>query len=85
MPTPEAVVLIHSHSTMSEVNELDQLMKKIYNDPSIPELPMDLHSACALGNYECVQEAIAEQSDLNVRNKGRYCHVIACGGVLFVV
>lgn len=58
---------------MTESDALDQtqyLQQRIYTDPSVPPLPLDLHSASALGNYECVQEAISSKKDLNRRNKG---------------
>lgn len=58
---------------MTEGDALDQtqyLQQRIYTDPSLPPLPLDLHSASALGNYECVQEAISSRKDLNRRNKG---------------
>lgn len=58
---------------MTEGDALDQtqyLQQRIYTDPSLPPLPLDLHSASALGNYECVQEAISSRKDLNRSNKG---------------
>lgn len=41
----------------------------IYESDDSP-IPLDLHSACAIGNYKCVQERIDEGVDLNARNKG---------------
>jgi ankyrin repeat protein len=51
---------------------LDQtlyLASRIYDSGDSP-IPLDLHSACAIGNYKCVQERIDEGVDLNARNKG---------------
>lgn len=42
---------------------------RIYDSDDSP-IPLDLHSACAIGNYKCVQERIDEGVDLNARNKG---------------
>lgn len=56
-----------------EANDmLDQTLyfaSKIYDSDEEP-IPLDLHSACAIGNYKCVQERIDEGVDLNARNKG---------------
>lgn len=51
---------------------LDQtayLAGTIYDSNDHP-IPLDVHSACAIGNYKCVQERIDEGVDLNARNKG---------------
>ena len=46
----------------SEGDGLDQTQylacSRLYDDPATPPEPLDLHSAAAIGNYECVQEAI---------------------------
>lgn len=58
---------------MAEGDALDQtqyIQRRVYTDPSLPPAPLDLHSASALGNYECVQEAINSKQDINRRNKG---------------
>ena len=44
--------------------------RRIYEDPLIGPVPLDLHAACAIGNYECVQEAVNKGVNLNVNNKG---------------
>ena len=52
---------------------LDQtlyLTQRIYEDPEAPPIPLDLHSACAIGNYECVQDIISLGGDINTCNKG---------------
>lgn len=43
----------------------------IYEDANECRIPLDLHSACAIGNYECVQDAVNRGVDLNQRNKGK--------------
>lgn len=51
---------------------LDQtlyLASRIYHSDESP-IPLDVHSACSIGNYKCVQERIDEGVDLNGRNKG---------------
>ena len=62
---------------MSETAEIDQLLdqtlyltQRIYEDPETPPTPLDLHSACAIGNYECVQDTISSGADINACNKG---------------
>lgn len=57
---------------VSERDLLDQtlyLAAKIY-DSAVTPIPLDIHSACAIGNYKCVQERIDEKVDVNGRNKG---------------
>ena len=66
-------------STSSDRDLLDQtvyLARRIYDDPQIPPVSLDLHSACAIGNYDCVQDAINSDKNLNARNKG--IHVSEC-------
>lgn len=56
----------------SDRDLLDQttyLARTIYDSDDHP-IPLDVHSACAIGNYKCVQERIDEGVDLNARNKG---------------
>ena len=63
---------------MMEGDALDQtqyIQQRVYTDPSLPPSPLDLHSASALGNYECVQEAISSKQDINRRNKGGSYHM----------
>ena len=58
---------------MAEGDALDQtqyIQRRVYTDPSLPPVPLDIHSASALGYYECVQEAISSKQDINRRNKG---------------
>ena len=46
----------------TEADLLDQTLYiagKIYDDPGIVPVPLDLHSACAIGSYDCVYDAIA--------------------------
>lgn len=61
---------------MDEADLLDQtlyLASKIYDcGDGDPPIPLDMHSACAIGNYKCVQEGMDGGVDLNTRNKG--CH-----------
>ena len=52
------------------LDKTQYLQQRLYTDPSAPALPLDLHSASALGNYECVQDAIRSKKDLNCRNNG---------------
>ena len=58
----------------SEGDGLDQtqylVRSRLYDDPATPPEPLDLHSAAAIGNYECVQEAINSGQDIDARNKG---------------
>jgi len=52
---------------------LDQtlyLASRIYDDPNTPAIPIDLHSACAIGSYQSVKDAIVSGTDFNSRNKG---------------
>ena len=58
----------------AEIDLLDQtqyLASKIYDDPGATPIPLDLFSACAIGNYECVQDAINSGLDINARNRGK--------------
>ena len=60
-------------ATSESCDLLDQtqyLVSKIYDDPGAEPTPLDLFSACAIGNYECVQDAINSGQDINARNKG---------------
>ena len=52
------------------LEQTQYIQRRAYTDSSIPPSPLDLHSASALGNYECVQEAISSKQDINRRNKG---------------
>ena len=55
-----------------EVDLLEQtlyLARKIFDDPNAPPSPLDLHSACAIGSYDCVYDAITAGRDINRRNK----------------
>ena len=63
---------------MSTVDDMDRdmldqtvyLASRIYDSAESP-IPLDAHSACAIGNYKCVQERLDEKgADLGVRNKG---------------
>lgn len=47
------------------------IAQMLYEEPSVGHIPLDLHSACAIGNYGCVQEAVNKQQDLSTRNKGQ--------------
>ena len=47
------------------------IAQMLYEDHSVGPIALDLHSACAIGNYGCVQEAINRQEDLSTRNKGK--------------
>lgn len=44
--------------------------RTLYEDPSVGPIQLDLHSACAIGKYDCVQEAVNRKEDLNRQNKG---------------
>ncbi len=59
---------------MSEESfDLDQtlyLASRIYHSDDSP-IPLDIHSACAIGNYKSVRDWIDEGIDFNQRNKGR--------------
>ena len=68
-------------STVDERDLLDQsqyLASRIYDDPGSEPISLDIFSACAIGNYDCVQDAINSGQDINTRNKGKlwryYCH-----------
>lgn len=66
----------------TEADLLDQTLYiagKIYDDPGIVPVPLDLHSACAIGSYDCVYDAIAAGKNINIRNKGN----IACTMLVF--
>ena len=59
---------------------LDQtlyLASRIYDDSHAPPISLDLHSACAIGSYQSVKDAIESGIDFNTRNKG----VCACAHV----
>ena len=47
------------------------IAQMLYEDPSVGPIALDLHSACAIGNYGCVQEAVNRKENLSTRNKGR--------------
>ena len=47
------------------------IAQMLYEEPSVGPIPLDLHSACAVGNYDCVQEAVNRRQDLSTRNKGK--------------
>ena len=52
---------------------LDQsqaIAQKLYNNPSIAIIPLDLHTACAIGGYQIVNKAVMNKEDLNKRDKG---------------
>ena len=56
---------------------LDQtlyLASRIYDDPHTAPIPLDIHSACAIGSYESVKVAVASGVDFNARNKGNPLH-----------
>ena len=56
-----------------EADLLDQTLYiagKIYDDPGTTPIPLDLHSACAIGSYDSVYDAISSGRNINVRNKG---------------
>lgn len=62
-----------------EADLLDQTLYiagKIYDDPGTTPIPLDLHSACAIGSYDSVYDAIAAGRNINVRNKGIYSLMI---------
>ncbi len=72
------VTIISSHpraAVMEGGGELlDQTLyihQRLYDDPRTPGVPIDLHSAAAIGYYECVQEGISSGKDLNACNKGQ--------------
>ena len=44
--------------------------QRVYNDPSIPTIPLDLHTACAIGDYQVISKCVVNKEDLNKRNKG---------------
>ena len=46
------------------------LFRAIYEDPTLEPTPLDLHSACAIGYYEFVQDAINKNEELSNHNKG---------------
>ena len=48
---------------------LDMVASQLYDSGEDP-IPMDLHSACAVGNYKCVQDWINSGVPLEGKNKG---------------
>ena len=70
------VINNYVHNLISQIHEIDlnHSTRTIYDDPSIGPIPLDLHSACAIGKYESVQEAVNKKEDLNTQNKGRSCN-----------
>lgn len=57
----------------SDYDTLDQsqiIAQRLYNDPSIPSISLDLHTACAIGDYQVVNKCVVNKEDLNKRNKG---------------
>ncbi|XP_003389398.2 PREDICTED: ankyrin repeat and SAM domain-containing protein 3-like isoform X2 [Amphimedon queenslandica] len=52
------------------MEQTQYIARTIYDDPSIGPIPLDLYSACAIGKYESVQEAVNKKEDLNTQNKG---------------
>ena len=48
----------------------------IYEDPLVNPVPLDLHSACAIGHYDLVKESIDRKEDLNARNKGNNTYTL---------
>ena len=56
-----------------EIDLLDQtlyLASRIYHSDDSP-IPLDIHSACAIGNYNTVRNCIDQGIDFNRRNKGK--------------
>ena len=56
-----------------DYDTLDQsqaIAQRLYNDPSIPTIPLDLHTACAIGDYQIVNKYVVNKEELNKRNKG---------------
>lgn len=48
---------------------LDLVASQLY-DSGGDRVPLDMHSACAVGNYKCVQEWIDAGVDLDAKNRG---------------
>lgn len=48
---------------------LDLVASQLYDSGDDP-IPLDVHSACAVGNYKCVQEWIDAGAELDVKNRG---------------
>ena len=48
----------------------------IYEDPLVNPVPLDLHSACAIGHYELVKESIDRKENLNACNKGKHYNLV---------
>ena len=46
------------------------VIRTIYEDPTVEPVLLDLHSACAIGYYDQVKEAIERKDKLNTHNKG---------------
>ena len=56
-----------------DYDTLDQsqaIAQRLYNDPSIATIPLDLHTACAIGDYQIVNKYVVNKEELNKRNKG---------------
>ncbi len=61
-----------SESSADYYSLLDQtlyLASRVYDDPNTPPTPLDMHSACAIGSYQSVKDAIDGGADYNARNK----------------
>ena len=72
---PARPVVMSERQAPHEVDRslLDQtlyLASRIYDDPHAQPIPLDLHSACAIGSYQSVKDAIESGVDFNTRNKG---------------
>lgn len=66
------------HEENEDRSLLDQtlyLARRIYDDPHTPPISLDIHSACAIGSYECVKETIESGISFNARNKGNTTHI----------
>ena len=56
-----------------DYDTLDQsqaIAQRLYTDPSIATIPLDLHTACAIGDYQIVNKYVVNKEELNKRNKG---------------
>ena len=55
------------------VDPLDQtqiIYSRLYSDPGNQPIPIDLHTACAIGIFDVVNESVDAKKNLDERNKG---------------
>ena len=46
------------------------ILNRIYSESGIQPTPVDLHTACAIGIFDIVNESVDAKRNLDTRNKG---------------